>query len=191
MGKLDGKVAFITGIARGQGRSHALRLAAEGADIIGIDACANVGLSTPDYDICRGSERETVGRQDADPRAVIRCRKAEFVVTPRRVDVEQRPHAVLIGADERRLQLRAKADPHPNRIRILRIGGAPRGQDRRDAQEKVSHPARNCRGTYLVAQPYRLGTQRRLSSFSTISSAASSASTFVVSMWISGFSGGS
>ncbi|WP_062998091.1 mycofactocin-coupled SDR family oxidoreductase [Nocardia jinanensis] len=39
-GRLSGKVAFITGAARGQGRSHALRLAAEGADIIAIDACA-------------------------------------------------------------------------------------------------------------------------------------------------------
>lgn len=36
-GKLEGKVAFITGAARGQGRSHAVRLAEEGADIIGID----------------------------------------------------------------------------------------------------------------------------------------------------------
>ncbi|MCP3811030.1 mycofactocin-coupled SDR family oxidoreductase [Mycolicibacterium septicum] len=36
-GKLEGKVAFITGVARGQGRSHAVRLAEEGADIIGID----------------------------------------------------------------------------------------------------------------------------------------------------------
>lgn len=39
MGRLDGKVAFITGGARGQGRSHAVRLAQEGADIIVIDAC--------------------------------------------------------------------------------------------------------------------------------------------------------
>jgi SDR family mycofactocin-dependent oxidoreductase len=39
MGILDGKVAFITGAARGQGRSHAIRLAQEGADIIGIDVC--------------------------------------------------------------------------------------------------------------------------------------------------------
>ena len=39
MGTLEGKVAFISGIARGQGRSHALRLAGEGADIIGIDIC--------------------------------------------------------------------------------------------------------------------------------------------------------
>ena len=39
MGQLDGKVAFITGIARGQGRSHAVTLAGEGADIIGLDIC--------------------------------------------------------------------------------------------------------------------------------------------------------
>jgi SDR family mycofactocin-dependent oxidoreductase len=37
---LDGKVAFITGAARGQGRSHAVRLAQEGADIIAVDLCA-------------------------------------------------------------------------------------------------------------------------------------------------------
>jgi SDR family mycofactocin-dependent oxidoreductase len=42
MGALDGKVAFITGIARGQGRSHALRLAGQGADIIGIDICRDI-----------------------------------------------------------------------------------------------------------------------------------------------------
>src|SRR5699024_4630492 len=37
MGQLDGKVAFITGAARGQGRNHAVRLAEEGADIIAVD----------------------------------------------------------------------------------------------------------------------------------------------------------
>jgi SDR family mycofactocin-dependent oxidoreductase len=47
MGALDGKVAFISGIARGQGRSHALRLASEGADIIGVDICHDIG--TMDY----------------------------------------------------------------------------------------------------------------------------------------------
>ena len=36
-GRVEGKVAFITGVARGQGRSHAIRLAQEGADIIGVD----------------------------------------------------------------------------------------------------------------------------------------------------------
>jgi NAD(P)-dependent dehydrogenase (short-subunit alcohol dehydrogenase family) len=46
MGQLDNKVAFITGIARGQGRSHALTLAAEGADIIGLDLCGDLDSTT-------------------------------------------------------------------------------------------------------------------------------------------------
>jgi SDR family mycofactocin-dependent oxidoreductase len=40
VGRLDGKVAFITGAARGQGRAHCVRLASEGADIIAVDICA-------------------------------------------------------------------------------------------------------------------------------------------------------
>jgi SDR family mycofactocin-dependent oxidoreductase len=52
MGKLEGKVAFITGAARGQGRSHAIRLAQEGADIIAVDICQQIAtvpypMSTP------------------------------------------------------------------------------------------------------------------------------------------------
>jgi NAD(P)-dependent dehydrogenase (short-subunit alcohol dehydrogenase family) len=42
MSRLQGKVALITGAARGQGRSHALRLADEGADIIALDLCAQI-----------------------------------------------------------------------------------------------------------------------------------------------------
>jgi (+)-trans-carveol dehydrogenase len=41
-GRVAGKVAFITGAARGQGRSHAIRLAQEGADIIAIDVCEDM-----------------------------------------------------------------------------------------------------------------------------------------------------
>jgi len=53
MGLLDGKVAFVSGAARGQGRSHALRLAQEGADIIAVDITGQIGtvpypMSTPD-----------------------------------------------------------------------------------------------------------------------------------------------
>ena len=40
--RVEGKVAFITGAARGQGRSHAVRLAEEGADIIAVDLCAPI-----------------------------------------------------------------------------------------------------------------------------------------------------
>jgi SDR family mycofactocin-dependent oxidoreductase len=42
MDRLEGKVAFITGAARGQGRAHAVRLCSEGADIVVSDACAPV-----------------------------------------------------------------------------------------------------------------------------------------------------
>jgi SDR family mycofactocin-dependent oxidoreductase len=42
MGRVEGKVAFITGAARGQGRSHAIRLAEEGADIIAVDVCEDI-----------------------------------------------------------------------------------------------------------------------------------------------------
>jgi SDR family mycofactocin-dependent oxidoreductase len=52
-GRVEGKVAFITGAARGQGRAHAIRLAQEGADIIAVDICRqiesnNYPLSTPE-----------------------------------------------------------------------------------------------------------------------------------------------
>src|SRR5580692_6075061 len=52
-GRVEGKVAFITGAARGQGRSHAVRLAQEGADIIAVDLVDQVGsvpyaMSTPE-----------------------------------------------------------------------------------------------------------------------------------------------
>jgi len=41
-GRVQGKVAFLTGAARGQGRSHAIRLAQEGADIIAVDLCESI-----------------------------------------------------------------------------------------------------------------------------------------------------
>ena len=53
MGRVEGKVAFITGAARGQGRSHAVKLASEGADIIAVDICRNIdsmgyAMATPE-----------------------------------------------------------------------------------------------------------------------------------------------
>lgn len=47
-GRVAGKVAFVTGAARGQGRSHAVRLAQEGADIVAIDVCEDIpGMPYP------------------------------------------------------------------------------------------------------------------------------------------------
>jgi SDR family mycofactocin-dependent oxidoreductase len=49
MGSLEGKVAFVTGAARGQGRSHAVRLAHEGADIIAVDICDDGNIESIEY----------------------------------------------------------------------------------------------------------------------------------------------
>lgn len=70
MGRVEGKVAFITGAARGQGRSHAVRLAEEGADIIAVDLCRDyetVGykMATPD------DLKETVRLVEAQGRRVV------------------------------------------------------------------------------------------------------------------------
>jgi (+)-trans-carveol dehydrogenase len=70
MGRLDGKVAFITGAARGQGRSHALRLAQEGADVIAVDVCAQVG--TVDYPMATPDDlAETVRQVEALDRRIV------------------------------------------------------------------------------------------------------------------------
>jgi SDR family mycofactocin-dependent oxidoreductase len=85
VGRLEGRVALITGAARGQGRSHAVRLASEGADVIGLDICRQIDtvaypLAT-DADLARTvSEVEATGRRmvaaEADVRDLDAVRKA-------------------------------------------------------------------------------------------------------------------
>ena len=82
MGNLEGKVALVTGAARGMGRAHAVKLAGEGADIIAIDVCANFEstdypASTPDdlaatEELVESQGRRIVARQAdvRDPEAV-------------------------------------------------------------------------------------------------------------------------
>ena len=77
MGKLEGKVAFITGAARGQGRAHAIRLAEEGADIIAVDICRQIDtvpypLSTPDDLAFTIKEVESTGRRIVGLEADVR-----------------------------------------------------------------------------------------------------------------------
>lgn len=57
VGRLDGKVAFITGAARGQGRAHAIALAREGADIVATDICGQV--ASVDYDMASTDDLHT------------------------------------------------------------------------------------------------------------------------------------
>jgi SDR family mycofactocin-dependent oxidoreductase len=62
MGLVDGKVALVTGAGRGQGRSHALRLAAEGADVIAVDICAD-RVDTITYGLASEDDLDTTVRE--------------------------------------------------------------------------------------------------------------------------------
>lgn len=81
MGVLEGKVAFITGAARGQGRSHAVRLAQEGADIIAVDIAAQIDsvpypLATPEELAETVSQVEALDRRIHAVQADVRDRAA-------------------------------------------------------------------------------------------------------------------
>jgi SDR family mycofactocin-dependent oxidoreductase len=72
MGRMEGKVALITGAARGQGRSHAVRLAEEGAEIVALDVCTQ--LETAPYEMSTAEDlAETVKLvEELDRRIVAR-----------------------------------------------------------------------------------------------------------------------
>src|SRR5579875_2649839 len=75
MGRLDGKVAFVTGAARGQGRSHAVRFAEEGADILAVDICESI--PTIGYPMATETDlQETVEAVEGLGRRVV-ARKAD------------------------------------------------------------------------------------------------------------------
>jgi SDR family mycofactocin-dependent oxidoreductase len=75
VGNLDGKVAFITGAARGQGRAHAVRLAGDGADIIALDICKDI--DTMDYPNATPSELEETVKLVEDQGRRIIARQAD------------------------------------------------------------------------------------------------------------------
>ncbi|WP_083198708.1 mycofactocin-coupled SDR family oxidoreductase [Mycobacterium malmoense] len=68
MGRMDGKVILVTGAGRGMGRSHAVRLAEEGADLILVDICAPIDelsypMSSPEDLATTVKQVKTLGRQ--------------------------------------------------------------------------------------------------------------------------------
>jgi len=98
MGILDGKVAFITGAARGQGRAHALKLAAEGADIIAVDLCEQIEgvpypLASPeDLDttvelVTEAGGRIAARRADVRDRGALKSALAEGMAELGRLDI--------------------------------------------------------------------------------------------------------
>ena len=69
-GRVEGKVAFVTGAGRGQGRSHAIRLAEEGADIIAVDVCQD--YDTVGYGMATAADlNETVSAVEALDRRIV------------------------------------------------------------------------------------------------------------------------
>lgn len=67
---LEGRVAFITGVARGQGRAHAVKLASLGADIIGVDICKDI--DSMDYpNASRDDLYETIRLVEAEGRRMV------------------------------------------------------------------------------------------------------------------------
>jgi SDR family mycofactocin-dependent oxidoreductase len=97
-GRLEGKVAFITGAARGQGRSHAVRFAEEGADIIAVDIVEQIEsnpypLATPEdleetVRLVEKLDRRIVAKKaDVRERAQLKAVLDEGVATLGRLDV--------------------------------------------------------------------------------------------------------
>jgi SDR family mycofactocin-dependent oxidoreductase len=72
MGKLDSKIAVVSGAARGQGRSHAVNLAAEGAHIIALDICADLEGNT--YPLSRPEDLDETARMVE--KEAVRCHAA-------------------------------------------------------------------------------------------------------------------
>jgi len=70
-GTLEGRVAFVTGAARGQGRAHAVRLAREGADVIVSDICAPASDTIPYPGTTPEELAETVRQVEAEGRKVL------------------------------------------------------------------------------------------------------------------------
>jgi SDR family mycofactocin-dependent oxidoreductase len=97
VGRVDGKVALVTGAARGQGRNHALRLAEQGADIIALDICADI----PTIPYSLGTEedlRETVESVEKHDRRCVSA-KVDVRDAGRLAEVVSRAVSELGGLD--------------------------------------------------------------------------------------------
>ncbi|MEU4654902.1 mycofactocin-coupled SDR family oxidoreductase [Streptomyces sp. NPDC023723] len=110
-GRVEGKVAFITGAARGQGRSHARRLAEEGADIIAVDLCEDIGSNH--YALAREADLAETARL---------VEKAGRRVVTRRADVRERSQ--LLAAVSEGVAELGRLD-----IVVANAGIAPLGAD--------------------------------------------------------------
>lgn len=112
MGRVSGKVAFITGAARGQGRSHAIRLAEEGADIIAVDICRD--FETVGYPMAKPDDlKETAAAVEKLDRRIVA------------VEADVRDRGQLAAALERGIAELGKVDVVVAQAGIAAMKGQP------------------------------------------------------------------
>ena len=87
MACLAGKVAFITGAARGQGRSHAVRLAEEGADIIAVDIALDLDMAQTVKEVEALDRRIVAGQADVRHYVGLKAVLEDAVARLGRLDV--------------------------------------------------------------------------------------------------------
>ena len=125
--RLTDRVAFITGAARGQGRSHAVRLAAEGADIIAVDICSQIDsvpypMATPE-DLNRTvREVEALGRRIVAGRADVRNESELQAIYDRGADELGAADIVLANAGIAPMALNGKREAWRDAIDVNLTG---------------------------------------------------------------------
>jgi SDR family mycofactocin-dependent oxidoreductase len=112
MGRVEDKVVFITGAARGQGRSHAVHLAEEGADIIAVDICEDIASN--DYPLAR--------REDLDETAKLVEKTGRRIVA---IQADVRDRASLAEALRAGVAELGKLD-----VVVANAGICPLGEDK-------------------------------------------------------------
>jgi SDR family mycofactocin-dependent oxidoreductase len=115
MGRVEGKVVLVTGAARGQGRSHALRLAEEGADIIAVDICQDIPTNL--YPLSSAEDLQETARlvEKFDRRVVT-------------VQADVRERSQLTAAIEQGIAELGKLDVVVANAGIMPMGGEPKLQ---------------------------------------------------------------
>ena len=152
-GRLEGKVAFITGAARGQGRAHAVKLAGEGADIIAIDIAGKLPDCAPYPSATQEDLDETVRLVEATGQRILAsavdtrdhdglCKVvADGVAELGRLDVIVANAGISAPSDVERDHPRGvpRRDGHQRHRRLEHRDGR-RPADHRRRSRRVDHP---------------------------------------------------
>jgi SDR family mycofactocin-dependent oxidoreductase len=120
MGILDGKVAFVTGAARGQGRSHALRLAEEGADIVAIDLCGQIATVPYSLSTAEDLEQTAQGVERLGRRVIARTADVRDASGLEKVVIEATGELGPIGIVVANAGIAAAGAPDPDSDEVFR-----------------------------------------------------------------------